>query len=134
MSSSNPLAQSLIPAAAWLALAASCGGQPASPAAQPAAVVSSAPPSSSTMPEPQGETICSETCDGRGTPEIVHELQLRGAPVRRCYNRALAIDPTAQGKMRVVVVIGSDGRTCESRVLDSDLPSTMSDCVLDAYR
>jgi len=86
------------------------------------------------MPEPQGETICSETCEGRGTPEIVHELQMRGAPVRRCYNRALAIDPTARGKMRVMVVIGSDGRTCDSRVLDSDLPSTMSDCVLDAYR
>jgi hypothetical protein len=47
-----------------------------------------------------------------------------------CYNRALAIDATLRGKMRVQVTLNEDGVVCRTLLVKSDMPDSMNTCVM----
>jgi hypothetical protein len=47
-----------------------------------------------------------------------------------CYNRALAIDASVRGKMRVQVTLNEEGAVCRTLLVKSDLPDYMNNCVM----
>jgi len=73
---------------------------------------------------------CPQVCQGRATAPLGYALQMRAAETRRCYNQALASDPTLAGTMTVLVRIAEDGSTCQTRVLESDMTKGMTACAL----
>jgi hypothetical protein len=53
----------------------------------------------------------------------------RADRAKPCYDQALAADPALHGRVRVVVRIEENGSVCESRVVASDMPADMSQCI-----
>jgi hypothetical protein len=60
-------------------------------------------------------------------------LQTRAANARRCYNSALASDPTIEGLVRIGVRIGPDGSVCSTRIVASTVPADLAMCVLHLF-
>ena len=93
-------------------------------------IASATPSVTASTDDPHG---CAGQCRGRASPELVRALQTRAVDARRCYNKALASDPSLQGKSDVHVRIGQDGTVCSVEVLASSLPTDMNACVLGVY-
>lgn len=73
-------------------------------------------------------------CTGRATLELEAAALNRAVQARRCYRQALVLDPTLRGKMLVTVRISEDGSVTEHRVVSSDMPAAMNDCVVQILR
>lgn len=128
------------PTAVLILLTAACGGggtatiitsAPISPEAHPqVAVVEGASsvqasPSASAAPA----SSCAERCSGRGTADLVTFATQRAARTKACYDTALAADRTLRGKMEVLVRITDTGAVCDTRVVASELPAAVGQCV-----
>ena len=85
------------------------------------------------LPDPLGAknavASCPKRCLGRASPDLVPALQERGAQARRCYNQALAEDPTLQGVMQLHLRVAENGRVCQANITASEMPDDVNDCV-----
>jgi hypothetical protein len=65
----------------------------------------------------------------------VSALQRQALLARRCYRRALAAaaPKTIAGKTVVSIVVTETGAACGKRIVSSDMPDEMNDCVLAVF-
>ncbi len=74
-------------------------------------------------------TPCEAKCVGTAPPELSQALQIRGMQARRCYNEALARDPSLRGHVEFDVRIGQAGNVCSVNVTNNDMHSPkVADC------
>ena len=79
-------------------------------------------------------------CDGRcstsyATPDLSAALSLRGNQARRCYNQALARDPSLKGHVSIAVRIGPSGNVCSASVASNDMSSpAVAQCAANIFR
>jgi hypothetical protein len=75
-------------------------------------------------------------CSGGSTSDIETALAFRAKQSHRCYDNALAQDPTLRGKISVAVRIGANGTTCSAGVASNELASApaVAACVVSNFR
>jgi hypothetical protein len=75
------------------------------------------------------------TCKGQSGSELESALQFRVKQSHRCYDNALAQDPTLRGKMTVSVRVGANGQVCSASVSNNELgSSSVAQCVTGYFR
>jgi hypothetical protein len=77
---------------------------------------------------------CDGQCVGQAPPELSGALQVRGANARRCYNAALAADPTLKGHVKIAVRISANGNACSASVAESSIGGNVAQCVAGMFR
>lgn len=78
---------------------------------------------------------CDKKCTGTASPELQNAMAFRARQARRCYENALAQDPTLHGKITVALKIGANGQVCSASLASSDMDSAnVANCVVDRYR
>ena len=84
-----------------------------------------------------GNTQCEvKKCSGASTSDVELALSSRAKQAHRCYDSALAQDPTLRGKVSIAVRIGSGGQACSAAVASNELTSapTVAACVAGYFR
>ena len=77
---------------------------------------------------------CEGKCVGTATPELGQALQVRGAQARRCYNEALARDPSLRGHVTVAVRVGTVGNVCSVNVTANDMGTpNVANCAANIF-
>ena len=94
----------------------------------PPPVIDAGPAPTTTIVQNGGGDPCAVTyCGGNVAPgsDAERGLQLLAHQTRRkCYDPALANDPTLQGHVTVRMKIASNGQICSASVAKNDMPST----------
>jgi hypothetical protein len=77
---------------------------------------------------------CDGKCTGTATPELGQALQQRAAQSRRCYNEALARDPSLRGHVTVAVRVGTVGNVCSVNVTANDMRTpNVANCAANIF-
>jgi hypothetical protein len=77
---------------------------------------------------------CEGKCSGTATPELGQALQQRAAQSRRCYNEALARDPSLRGHVTVAVRVGTVGNVCSVNVTANDMGTpNVANCAANIF-
>lgn len=77
----------------------------------------------------------SKRCTGTAGPELENALGFRAKQAHRCYDNALAQDPTLRGKVTVAVRVGSNGQVCSANIASNDMgSSSVASCVAGYFR
>jgi len=77
----------------------------------------------------------SKKCTGTSGPELENALGFRARQAHRCYDNALAQDPTLRGKITVAVRVGSNGQVCSANIASNDMGSpVVAQCVAGYFR
>ncbi|MFO0675185.1 MAG: AgmX/PglI C-terminal domain-containing protein [Polyangiaceae bacterium] len=76
-----------------------------------------------------------KSCNGTITAELENALALRVKQARRCYDQALANDPTLQGRVELAVKVASNGQVCGASVASNDLSDpNVASCMAGVFR
>lgn len=83
-----------------------------------------------------GNQCDAKKCAGATNSEIETALSFRAKQAHRCYDNALAQDPTLRGKVSIAVRIGSNGQACSAGVAANELASApgVANCVAGYFR
>ena len=103
----------------------------------PPPIVDAGPDSGKKIVYTQGSAnMCdAKKCTGQSGSELETMLQFRVKQAHRCYDNALAQDPTLRGKVTVAVRIGANGQTCSANVASNEMGSpTVASCVSGYFR
>ncbi|MBX3259874.1 MAG: AgmX/PglI C-terminal domain-containing protein [Labilithrix sp.] len=74
-------------------------------------------------------------CSGVSSSELENALQFRVKQAHRCYDNALAQDPTLRGKVTVSVRIGANGQVCTAGIASNEMSSQqVAQCVSGYFR
>jgi len=74
-------------------------------------------------------------CTGQNNSELESALSFRVKQSHRCYDNALAQDPTLRGKITVTVRVGANGQVCSAGVASNELgSSSVAQCVTGYFR
>lgn len=74
-------------------------------------------------------------CAGTSGSDLESALGFRVKQAHRCYDNALAQDPTLRGKMTVTVRVGTNGQVCTANVTSNELGSPqVASCVAGYFR
>lgn len=74
-------------------------------------------------------------CSGSSGSELETALQFRVKQAHRCYDNALAQDPTLRGKVTVAVRVGANGQTCSAGIASNEMSSSqVATCVAGYFR
>ena len=75
-------------------------------------------------------------CTGTTTSDIETALAFRAKQSHRCYDNALANDPTLRGKISIAIRIGANGTTCSAGVASNELSGApaVASCVVSNFR
>lgn len=74
-------------------------------------------------------------CVGVSSSELETALQFRVKQAHRCYDNALAQDPTLRGKVTVSVRVGSNGQVCNAGIASNEMSSPqVGSCVTGYFR
>ncbi|MBX3208627.1 MAG: AgmX/PglI C-terminal domain-containing protein [Labilithrix sp.] len=74
-------------------------------------------------------------CAGTSSSELETALQFRVKQAHRCYDSALAQDPTLRGKVTVAVRIGANGQVCTAGIASNEMSSQqVAQCVSNSFR
>jgi hypothetical protein len=79
-------------------------------------------------------------CDGKcnekfSTPELSQALAVRQSQARRCYNQALARDPSLKGRVTLDVRVGPAGNVCSVNIGSNDMGTTaVAACAANIFR
>lgn len=91
--------------------------------------------------KPSGPLVMSSQCDskacaGASTSDVETALAFRAKQSHRCYDNALAQDPTLRGKMSISVRIGANGQVCSASASNNELASNpaVAQCVVNNFR
>jgi hypothetical protein len=76
-----------------------------------------------------------KTCTGKSTAELAQALQFHARQGRRCYDNALAQDPTLKGKVSIAVRVGANGTLCSAGVASNELGNAnVANCIANQFR
>jgi hypothetical protein len=82
-----------------------------------------------------GTTGCEAKCTGSDPGGLAGALQVRASQARRCYNSALAQDPTLKGHVSISVRISSSGNVCSANVATNDMGTpSVAQCAANIFR
>lgn len=83
-----------------------------------------------------GTQCDAKKCTGASTSDIETALAFRAKQSHRCYDNALANDPTLRGKISIAVRIGANGTACSAGVASNELSSApaVASCVVSNFR
>lgn len=82
-----------------------------------------------------GNPCTAAKCSGAATPELEGALAFRAKQAHRCYDAALAQDPTLKGRISVSVRVAGNGQVCSANVGMNELSgSTVAQCVANMFR
>lgn len=91
--------------------------------------------------KPTGPIVMASMCDakacsGAAGSDIETALAFRAKQSHRCYDNALAQDPTLRGKMSIAVRIGANGTVCSASATNNELASNpaVAQCVVNNFR
>lgn len=74
-------------------------------------------------------------CTGNNSDELNTALSFRAKQAHRCYDNALAQDPTLRGKISIAVRVGANGQVCSAGVASNDMGNAMvANCVVNYFR
>lgn len=74
-------------------------------------------------------------CVGTTTNELETALQFRVKQAHRCYDNALAQDPTLRGKITMAVRVGANGQVCSANAASNEMSSpNVATCVTGYFR
>ena len=74
-------------------------------------------------------------CAGSSGPELESALGFRVKQAHRCYDNALAQDPTLRGKVTVAVRVGANGQVCSAGIASNEMSSAqVASCVTGYFR
>ena len=74
-------------------------------------------------------------CGGFTGTDLESALAQRARQAHRCYDQALAQDPTLRGNVQIAVRVGANGSPCSAAVASNDLANaTVSSCVAGFFR
>jgi hypothetical protein len=74
-------------------------------------------------------------CTGSNSNELESALSFRVKQAHRCYDNALAQDPTLRGKVTVAVRIGATGTVCSAGIASNEMSSAqVANCVSGYFR
>ena len=74
-------------------------------------------------------------CSGSSGSELESALQFRVRQAHRCYDNALAQDPTLRGKVTVAVRVGANGQVCSAGIASNEMSSQqVAQCVTGYFR
>jgi hypothetical protein len=77
----------------------------------------------------------SPRCTGSSGTDLESQLQFRVKQSHRCYDNALAQDPTLRGKVTLAVRVGATGQVCSANVASNEMgSSTVASCVSGYFR
>jgi hypothetical protein len=76
-----------------------------------------------------------KTCSGTAGNDLTIALQMSGRRAQRCYNQALAGDPSLKGHVSLSVRIGPGGNVCSAGVASNDMSSpAVANCAANMFR
>jgi hypothetical protein len=76
-----------------------------------------------------------KACTGKSTPDLDQTLSFRARQGRRCYDTALAVDPTLKGKVSIAVRVGANGSLCSAGVASNELGNAnVANCIVNQFR
>jgi hypothetical protein len=80
--------------------------------------------------------ICDQTtCTGVATSELQTALAFRAKQAHRCYDTALAQDPSIAGHVKIGVRVASNGMVCSANVAANDLSNpNVGGCIANLFR
>lgn len=82
-----------------------------------------------------GNQCDAKKCVGTNSSELETALQFRVKQAHRCYDNALAQDPTLRGKVTVAVRIGANGQVCSAGIASNEMSSPqVASCVSGYFR
>lgn len=77
----------------------------------------------------------SRRCSGTSGADLENALAFRVKQAHRCYDNALAQDPTLRGKVTVSVRVGANGQACSAGIAANDMSSSnVASCVTGFFR
>jgi hypothetical protein len=82
----------------------------------------------------QGNQCDVKKCGGATNSDLETALSFRAKQAHRCYDNALAQDPTLRGKVSIAVRIGSNGQACSAGVASNDIGGNVANCVAGYFR
>jgi len=79
---------------------------------------------------------CNATkCTGTSGVDLENALSFRAKQAHRCYDNALAQDPTLRGKVTVAVRVGANGQVCSAGIASNEMSSpNVANCVGGYFR
>jgi hypothetical protein len=76
-----------------------------------------------------------KACTGGKTADLEQALAFRARQGRRCYDNALASDPTLKGKVSIAVRVGANGTLCSAGVASNELGNAnVANCIVNQFR
>ena len=82
-----------------------------------------------------GKGPCSPPCTGKVTGTLQSALRGRAGQARRCYERALRLNPSLQGRLTVNVTVGSNGSVCSAGIGSNSLgDQSVAMCVVGSFQ
>jgi len=78
---------------------------------------------------------CGAKCTGKSNSAMEAAVNARAGSMRPCYERALRVNSSLQGKMTVNVRIDSQGNVCSTGIAQDAIHSTeVANCVMGMFR
>jgi len=78
---------------------------------------------------------CVQKCNGTTTSAMVAAVNARAGSARPCYERALRVNSTLEGKMTVNLRIDPQGNVCSTGISQDAIHSTeVANCVMGMFR
>jgi hypothetical protein len=82
-----------------------------------------------------GSQCDAKKCNGAVSGELETALSFRVKQSHRCYDTALAQDPTLRGKVTVAVRVGANGQVCSAGIASNEMSSPqVANCVIGYFR
>jgi len=82
-----------------------------------------------------GNQCDAKKCTGSNSDELGNSLGALAKRAHRCYDNALAQDPTLRGKVSIAVRVGSNGQVCSASVASNDMGNaSVANCVAGYFR
>jgi hypothetical protein len=104
---------------------------PPPPPIEAVAVIDAGPTKGPTM----AYSPCSGKCTGSANSALTSALQARASAARPCYERALRVNSTLQGRLVVGLRIDNSGLVCSTSVGQDEIHSAeVSSCVQGMFR
>jgi len=80
-------------------------------------------------------TACSDPCKGTATGQLQSALGAKGGQARGCYERALRINPTLEGRLMLSARVGAQGQMCSANVTQNSLGDPgVASCITQMFR
>ena len=82
-----------------------------------------------------GAQCDAKKCTGANSSDLETALAFRAKQAHRCYDNALAQDPTLRGKISIAVRVGANGQVCSAGIGSNDMGSAnVANCVVNYFR